>query len=63
MPLAAIPTLLVLIPALPLAAAIVTAVFGRGCCADEPLAGRCWRWCASFVASLMLLFEVQRIAG
>jgi NADH-quinone oxidoreductase subunit L len=55
----AIPTLLILIPALPLAASIVTAVFGRGALKHNSHVPTVAALVAAFVASLVLLAQVR----
>ncbi|MEX0678524.1 MAG: NADH-quinone oxidoreductase subunit L [Pirellulales bacterium] len=59
----AIPTLLVLIPALPLAATIVTAVFGRSVLREKSHVPVVVALVASCVASLVLLAEVHEKAA
>ncbi len=56
-----IPTLLVLIPSLPLLAAIVTAVFGRGLLREKSHLPTVVALVCAFVASLILLFEVRSL--
>src|SRR4026209_1883722 len=56
-----IPTLLVLIPSLPLLAAIATALFGRGLLRDNMHLPTVVALVCSFVASLTLLFEVRSL--
>ncbi len=56
-----IPTLLVLIPSLPLLAAIVTAIFGRGLLRANSHLPTVVALVCAFVASLMLLFEVRSL--
>jgi NADH-quinone oxidoreductase subunit L len=55
-----IPTLLILIPALPLTATIVTAVFGRGVLKQNSHWPVVLALAGSFVASLMLLAQVRQ---
>jgi NADH-quinone oxidoreductase subunit L len=56
-----IPTLLVLIPSLPLLAAIVTAIFGRGLLRANSHLPTVVALVCAFAASLMLLFEVRSL--
>ena len=56
-----IPTLLVLIPSLPLLAAIVTAMFGRGLLRGNSHLPTVVALVCAFAASLVLLFEVRSL--